>query len=52
MPADIGQGFLKDAEDGCCMLPAQISGVYKGIELADDSGAGFKLLRLLFDGCH
>ena len=34
----------------CSWLTLSI--VYKGIELAGDSGAGCKLLRLPFEGCH
>ena len=42
MPEDIGQGFLENAEEGGGLLPAHLSIVYKGIELAGDSCAGCK----------
>ena len=52
MPENIGEGFLKNAEDGGGLLLAHATVFDQRIDLADDARAGLKLLRLPFDGCH
>jgi hypothetical protein len=46
MPENIGQSFLKNAEDGCGLLLAHATVFDQRIDLADDARAGLKLLRL------
>lgn len=48
---DIGQGFLKDAEDGCRLRLIQREVFQRAVTLADDAGARLKLLRLPFNRC-
>src|SRR5262249_50391799 len=52
MPENIGEGFLKNAEDGSGLLLAHTTVFDQRIDLADDARACLKLLRLPFNGCR